>query len=222
LRKCRFRLGDFFSRMWLENACRPRTLPVPVMRKRFLAPECVFIFGIADAQVCQTMKALYLLRHAKSSWDDPALPDHKRPLAGRGRKAGAAMARHLAEQRIAPQLVLCSTAKRTRQTLDLLAEAIADADVRFEDGLYGASATELLERLREVPAEVASVLLVGHNPAIQALALQLAAPGDARERVADKFPTGALAVLRWDGGGWSDLTAGDLELTDFVRPRDLR
>ena len=213
--KERFRFGDFFSRMWLENACRPRTLPVPVRRKRFLAPECVFIFGIANAQVCQTMKALYLLRHAKSSWDDPAVRDHDRPLAGRGRKAGAAMARFMAENGIAPRLVLCSTAKRTRQTLALLDDAIEPDEVRYEDDLYGASATELLERLRAVPDSVESVLVIGHNPGIQSLALQLA---DKRDDMAQKFPTGALAVLRFDGS-WSELEAA--ELARFVRPRDL-
>jgi phosphohistidine phosphatase len=166
------------------------------------------------------MKALYLLRHAKSSWDDPARPDHERPLAGRGRKAGTAIGRYLADNGIAPQLVLCSTAKRARQTLERLGAAIAGADIHYEDALYDASATQLLERLRAVEHGVESVLLVGHNPAIQALVLKLAAPGDARDEVVSKYPTGALAALRWEGS-WAELGATDVELAQFVRPRDL-
>jgi phosphohistidine phosphatase len=166
------------------------------------------------------MKLLYLLRHAKSSWDDPALADHDRPLAGRGRKAGAAMSRHLAQNGVTPQLVLCSTAKRTRQTLDLLGDAVAEAEVAYENELYGASAEEVLARLHEIPDTVASVLVIGHNPAMQALALQLAASSDTRDLVADKYPTGALAVLQWEGE-WHALRPGGAQLTEFVRPRDL-
>jgi phosphohistidine phosphatase len=167
------------------------------------------------------MRALYLLRHVKSSWDDPLLGDHDRPLARRGRKAGAAMAAYLVEHDIGPELVLCSTATRTRQTLELLEEAVAGAEVAYEEALYAASAVTLLRRLRRVPDEVGSVLLIAHNPGIQQLALALAAPSPRRAAMEDKFPTGALAALRFDGS-WSDLAREGLELRDFVRPRDLR
>jgi phosphohistidine phosphatase len=166
------------------------------------------------------MRALYLLRHAKSSWDDPSLDDHDRPLAGRGRKAGAAMAGYLLEHGIATELVLCSTATRTRQTLELLAEAVAGAEVAYEAALYGAPAATLLRRLRSIPDGVHSVLLIAHNPGVHDLALELAAPSPKRAAMEAKFPTGALAALRFDGS-WSELGGAELALTDFVRPRDL-
>ena len=113
------------------------------------------------------MKRLYLLRHAKSSWKDTSLPDHDRPLSGRGRRAAKAIARHLREQDLEPQLVLCSTARRARETLERIQPALGAATVEFEHDLYAASADALLERLRRVPDTVASVMLIGHNPGLQ-------------------------------------------------------
>jgi phosphohistidine phosphatase len=118
-------------------------------------------------------KRLYLLRHAKSSWKQPELADHDRPLASRGRRAAKAIARHLRERQIAPELVLCSTARRARETLERIEPALATAAVRREPQLYRASADVLFERLRTVPDDVASVMLIGHNPAIEQLALDL-------------------------------------------------
>ncbi|MFL5912169.1 MAG: SixA phosphatase family protein [Gaiellaceae bacterium] len=158
-------------------------------------------------------KQLFLLRHAKSSWDDPALADHDRPLAPRGRKAAALMASYLSEERIRPALVLCSTAVRARETL----EGIGLSDhVIFARELYGASADELLARLRRVPDEIESAMLVGHNPGMHDLALLLGGTGD----IERKFPTGALATFAFDGG-WSGLGQGRAELVAFVRPKQL-
>src|SRR5262245_2142513 len=96
------------------------------------------------------MRHLHLLRHAKSSWDDPELADHERPLAPRGRKAAARIAEHLERERIAPELVLCSTALRTRQTLAALLPILGgEVVIRLEDGLYGAGAAQVLARVRE-------------------------------------------------------------------------
>src|SRR5919108_5777471 len=96
------------------------------------------------------MHFIYLLRHAKSSWDTGE-PDHERPLAPRGRRAAKAMRRHLRAQRIEPELVLCSTARRARETLERIEPALGGSDVLVERELYGASRGELLERLRSVP-----------------------------------------------------------------------
>lgn len=168
------------------------------------------------------MKRLYLLRHAKSSWDDPVVADHDRPLAKRGRRAGAAIARHIEEHGIEPALVLCSTARRARETLELVAPALGGAPVAFEDELYAASAAELLERLRRVPDDVASVLMIGHNPGMQQLMLRLARPHPELAAVAEKFPTAALATLTFAGDRWSRLDSETSELVGVVRPRDLR
>ena len=165
------------------------------------------------------MKRLFLLRHAKSSWDDPRLDDHDRPLAPRGLRASAVMAEHLRQERIAPTLVLCSPARRTRETLERVMP-LDRAEVRIEDELYRASSEDLLQRLREVPDEVDSVMLIGHQPAIQQLALQLAAEGSELERLKAKFPTAALATLDFPGE-WSGLGRGSAELVAYVKPKQL-
>ena len=125
-------------------------------------------------------RTLHLLRHAKSSWDDPAATDHERPLAPRGRRAAAAIAGHLRDERIAPALVLCSSAVRTRQTLARVSAGFdpgCDVRIEIEGALYDVSAAELLTRIRRVADDVGSVMLIGHEPAIGELALTLAGPG---------------------------------------------
>jgi phosphohistidine phosphatase len=151
---------------------------------------------------------LYLLRHAKSSWKDERLDDHDRPLAPRGKRASKAIGRYLRDHDIEPELVLCSSAKRARQTLERLGPAGVDA--RVEPELYAAGAHDLLERLRAVPDDVASVMLIGHNPGMQQLASLLGG-------LDDKFPTAALATFDCDA--WSTLERA--ELIDYVKPRDL-
>jgi phosphohistidine phosphatase len=167
------------------------------------------------------MKRLYLLRHAKSSWDDPTLADSDRPLARRGRRAAKVMAEHLRREGTSPELVLCSPSRRTRETLERIAPGLGkNAEVRIEPELYAGSAATLLEQLHGVPDEVDSVLLVGHNPAIQELALSLARRGSESERVREKFPTAALATLELDAS-WPQLAPGSAELLAFVRPKEL-
>ena len=167
------------------------------------------------------MKRLYLLRHAKSSWDDPTLADDDRPLAPRGRRAAKVMAKHLRRKGIAPELVLCSPSRRTRQTLTRIAPGLGkNADVQIEPELYAASAAVLLEVLHEVPDEVESVMLIGHNPGIQDLALSLAGAGSESTRVRGKFPTAALATLELDAT-WRELGPGSAELVSFVKPKEL-
>ncbi|MCX6373598.1 MAG: histidine phosphatase family protein [Actinobacteria bacterium] len=166
-------------------------------------------------------RTLYLLRHAKSSWDDPSLPDRERPLAPRGRRACELIASYLDREHIAPELLLCSSATRSRETLERagLASRI-DSQILIEDGLYVATAADLLARLRLVDDEVALVLLVGHHPAIQDLAVCLASGGEKRGDLARKFPTAALATLTWSGG-WASLGPAAAELVAFVTPREL-
>ena len=170
----------------------------------------------------QATKYVYLLRHAKSSWEDPGLDDHERPLAPRGRKAATRVGRYLEDARIRPALVLCSSARRTQETLERLAPRLPGTTrIEIEPGLYGASARTLLARLQQLPESVDSVLVVGHNPGVQELALLLAARGERLADVRATFPTGALATLALDGA-WSDLRPGGAELVAFVAPRELR
>lgn len=167
-------------------------------------------------------KDLLLLRHAKSSWDDEALDDFDRPLAARGRKAAHLMAGWLSRHKAAPDLVLCSAALRTVQTLDLVRPALpAETKVKIERGLYLASADQLLARIRRTDPAVGRLMLIGHNPGMEELAVGLAAgTGRKSARMHEKFPTAALAWLRLRTG-WDALQPGGAELLHFVRPADL-
>ena len=166
-------------------------------------------------------RRLYLLRHAKSSWKDPALADHDRPLAGRGRRASAALAEHMAEHQIVPEFVLCSTALRTRETYGRLEAVLEGAPVLYERRMYAASADDLLELLRTVPEQISSVLLIGHNPGLEELGLQLTRPSPERDNLQAKFPTAALATLELTSSRWDELGPGCASLIAYVRPRDL-
>ena len=172
-------------------------------------------------------RTLALFRHAKSAWPD--VPDHERPLAGRGIRAAPVMGRWLRDEGLVPDLVLCSTARRARETWQFAQAGLAATPpVSFEDRIYGEDATELLALIREVPPATGTLLLIGHNPAIEDLALMLTGPspvsgpagaGDL-ERMRVKFPTAAIAVLQ-PAGTWRALAPGRARLTAFVTPRDL-
>ncbi len=173
-----------------------------------------------------------LFRHAKSAWPD--VPDQDRPLARRGIRAAPVMGRWLREAGILPGQVLCSTARRARETWQFAqADLAATPPVTFDARIYEGAATDLLTVIGEVPPATGTLLLIGHNPAIEDLALLLAtAPGAAAgpgpagsapadlERMRSKFPTAAIAVLEFPGT-WPGLAPGQARLTAFVAPRDL-
>ena len=166
------------------------------------------------------MPTLFVLRHAKSSWDDALLQDRERPLSPRGRRAVKVLAHHVAEAGTAPEEILCSPAVRTRETL---AGVLPDRPASFEEPLYNADCAKLIARLRELTPGLRSAMVVGHNPAMQTLVLRLAgAQGDghALEEIERKFPTGALATLAFDGA-WSDLAPGRAQLLAYVKPKAL-
>jgi phosphohistidine phosphatase len=186
-------------------------------------------------------RTLALFRHAKSAWPD--VPDHDRPLARRGIRAAPVMGRWLRDAGLVPGQVLCSTARRARETWQFAqADLAAAPPVTFDARIYEAPAADLLALIREVPPATGTLLLIGHNPAIEDLALLLAAapstagPGPAGpgtsgpgtggshhsdlDRMRSKFPTAAIAVLQF-GGTWHDLAPGRARLTAFVTPRDL-
>ncbi|WP_353641987.1 histidine phosphatase family protein [Mesorhizobium sp. WSM2239] len=170
------------------------------------------------------MKQLLLLRHAKSSWDDPSLMDFDRPLAPRGRKAAERMGRELAARNWLPQLALVSPAARTRETWEVVAAALpSSVSVDFPDTLYDAAAEDVLSEIRRTPEAVRTLLILGHNPGFEDLAKQLAGDDSgakALKRLHEKFPTAALARFDFDGK-WVELGLGRARLTHFLRPKDL-
>jgi phosphohistidine phosphatase len=163
-----------------------------------------------------TSKLLVLLRHAKSSWADPDLADHDRPLNARGRDAAALVGRRLGQEGPHPDLVLCSSAVRTRQTLEGLALP-KRVEVVIEERLYGATAGSLLTRIRQVPPGHRTVLVIAHNPGIEDLARVLDSNGLTG---VEKFPTAAMAVLRFAIDGWEETGAGAAHLDTFFTPRN--
>ena len=167
------------------------------------------------------LRRLVVLRHAKSAWPE-GVPDHQRPLAPRGRRDAPAAGTALAETDSLPDLALCSTAVRARQTWELAsAEWGTPPPVRYEPRLYAADVPELLDAVHQVPPEVETLLLIGHNPGLEDLVLDLAGDSldDALDEVRVKFPTSAIAVLAWHGSTWRDLAPGTALLTGVTVPR---
>ena len=169
------------------------------------------------------MPRLLILRHAKSDWGQPGLDDHDRPLAERGRLAAPLIGFHMREQGLIPDEVMCSTATRARETLELVLDAMeARPPVTLREEIYGAGLQTLLELVGKAAYSAECLLLVGHNPAFHDFAVALAGKGKKklRAKLEKKFPTGALAVLDfiepWPRIGWSRGT-----LTAFVKPKEL-
>jgi phosphohistidine phosphatase len=173
------------------------------------------------------MHQLLLLRHAKSSWDDAALPDRDRPLNKRGRRSAVTMRQAMHDLGLVPDVVLVSPARRTQETLAKLEPWDETPLIEPIEALYLASAQELLAILRGVNETVRSVLLIGHNPGLHELAAMLTdtqrdtGPGEMAKRVAAGFPTGALAEFAI-AGPWHQLDAGSGRLMRFLAPHDLR
>lgn len=163
------------------------------------------------------MKTLLLLRHAKSSWQDSSLPDHDRPLKQRGIKTARRMGRLIRQQRLAPEVILCSTAVRAVDTLRLvLEEAAIPTSVEYRQNLYHCSPDEFLATLQGVNSEVGCVMLVGHNPGLEEWLQHLTGK-------AELMPTGALARIDLNLENWSVLdgnVAG--HLVQLWRPRELQ
>jgi phosphohistidine phosphatase len=172
------------------------------------------------------MRQLLLLRHAKSSWDDPRLPDHARPLNARGRRAAAAMADAMRELGLVPDVVLVSSARRTLQTLEALSPIEGSPLIEPMDALYLASWQSLLDTLRGVRETARSVLLIGHNPGLHDLALALAGPaamaagGPMAERLAQSYPTAALTEFSL-ALPWRLIEPGCGRMLRFLTPADL-
>lgn len=171
------------------------------------------------------MLTLSLLRHAKSSWADPQLDDHDRPLAKRGAKAMPLLARFIRQEKLRPDLVLCSDAMRTRATLALLLAELGPPAPRvvYDETLYLASPDIIRATLREDGGVEPHVMVVGHNPGLHAAALELVGHGDRKllAALAREFPTAALAVLTFKAASWRDIEPATGHLEHFTTPRRL-
>jgi phosphohistidine phosphatase len=165
------------------------------------------------------MRRLLLLRHAKAERARPGETDHERVLAERGQKDSEAMAQVIAERGERPDLVLCSTSVRTRQTFEPIRAALAGApEERFLRALFEGG-RDYLPLLRQEAGTAQSLLLIGHNPAIHETAVRLAADLDTSDgkELSARFPTAALAIFDFDGD-WADIRPASMRLAAFVTP----
>lgn len=163
------------------------------------------------------MKTLSLIRHAKSSWDNPGLSDFERPLNARGMEDAPRIGQKLKELDIVFDKLLCSTAKRARETLVLLQSALHldEARIQYLDSLYGASSFELVEIIHSTPNRIQHLAIIAHNPGLEMLATQLLA------KDFDKFPTGAVLQLSLDIERWYDIDNAHGVQLHFLWPKNL-
>ncbi len=169
------------------------------------------------------MKSLTLLRHAKSGWDDPVSRDFDRPLNPRGRRAARTVAREMKAQGLAFDRVLASPARRVMETLEEVAAGYGAIQPDYDQRLYLASTATLLEIVQAIPDEIERLLLVGHNPGLEELALCLSRRDEAglRGEVEVKYPTGTVAEIALPVERWAEVSEGKGRIERFIRPRDL-
>lgn len=168
------------------------------------------------------MKILTLLRHAKSGWDDPVTRDFDRPLNPRGRRAARTVGAEMKAQDLAFDLVLASPARRVIETLEEVTAAFGPLRRRFDERLYLAAVPTLLEIIRDTPDEVGRLMLMGHNPGLEQIALLLSRRGGPlRPEVEIKYPTGTLVEIELPVDRWADAREGDGNMVRLIRPRDL-
>jgi phosphohistidine phosphatase len=163
------------------------------------------------------MLSLLLMRHAKSSWDEPARQDHERPLNARGQRDARLMGEYLAGQKLSPRIILCSSAKRAQQTAQFLAESLdARPDVLFYNELYQSSVATFVELLSGLhDATLSPVMIVGHNPEMDEAIRTLT--GEEKH-----FSTACIAHLKFSSKSWAELSKrSQAKLADFWRPKDL-
>jgi len=160
-------------------------------------------------------RTLILTRHAKSAWDNPDMSDHDRPLNGRGRRSAVALGNWLRDNGLTPDQVLCSSARRTKETYERMG---FDAPVEFTDNLYLVTANQILRELSGATGD--TVLLLGHSPGIGQFAAEILGEPPDHPKF-DAYPTGATLVARFDIDDWSKIAWRGGDLVDFVVPREL-
>lgn len=163
------------------------------------------------------MKTLLLMRHGKSSWKHPDLPDQERPLSKRGERDSHFMSRFIFDRELVPQVILASSSVRTAKTADILSqECPGIGPVRMMDELYLAEVAAYIDALRTLPAGIERVMVIGHNPGLESLLMMLA-------RTIEAMPTASLAHIVLPIQSWTDLTQEtEGELVDFWKPQDLQ
>ena len=160
------------------------------------------------------MKTLYILRHAKSSWDNPNIADFDRPLNDRGLKTAPFMGEIMLENNYQPELIMSSPAIRAKETVDLVkTSANLQTDIKFDEQIYEASSQTLFHIITEFDETVRSAMLVGHNPGLEGLIRTLTGENQ-------PMPTAGLAVIDLEAENWSEITIGSGKLRTLIRPKE--
>ncbi len=160
------------------------------------------------------MKTIYLLRHAKSSWDDAALSDFERPLNERGLNAAPFMGEVMSRRGYSPSVIVTSPAKRAATTAELVKESAGlNAELRSDHRIYEASPNTLRTVASEIDDAMDSAMLVGHNPGMEGFVRYLTG------RI-EPMPTAALAVIELKMNTWSQITSDTGTLVEVIRPKD--
>lgn len=168
------------------------------------------------------MKTLTLLRHAKSSWDDPVTRDFDRPLNKRGRKAARTIGQAMREQGLAFDKVVASPAARVIETIADVEDGYGGSlGPVYDQRIYLASSQTLLDVVHETVDTVGRLLIIGHNPGLESLALALTRKGGLRDELAAKYPTATLAEISLPVERWTEVGEGTARMERFIRPRDL-
>ncbi len=170
------------------------------------------------------MKTLILLRHAKSSWDHTELADHDRPLGPRGERASLVMGRYMVQAGLLPDLILCSTAQRATDTCALVISQWPESPpIEYDRDIYLSGDRLIRQRISKVDGAIGTLLVVGHNPDLQNLTVALAAGNNAplKKQARERFPTGALAVVRFEVDEWPAILASQGTLCELTVPRSL-
>ncbi|MBN1413249.1 MAG: histidine phosphatase family protein [Spirochaetales bacterium] len=165
------------------------------------------------------MKTLILQRHAKSSWDYPELEDHERPLNKRGKKASQLIGAFFRQNGIQPDLILCSTAMRTRETLRLMTnEWETVAEIQFIDRIYHGDEDELISIITAVPNQVSKLMVIGHNPTLENLLEDMIGT----TAMPEKFSTAAVAFIEVPVDDWREISTKNGTLVQFITPKGLK
>jgi phosphohistidine phosphatase len=167
------------------------------------------------------MKYILLLRHAKSSWDDPSLEDFDRPLSGRGLDDAPKMGKYLRKVGYRPEYIVSSTAKRAKQTTQLCLEGLKrdESLVKWEDGLYFETVSKYIQAIQEAPKNTETIMLVGHNPLIEATATLLSG---GKDRMGFRIPTAGLVCLESYALSWDDINPGTCQIKWMMIPKVLK
>jgi phosphohistidine phosphatase len=168
------------------------------------------------------MLRLLLLRHAKAAWPSGTL-DLDRPLAKRGQDAALVMGDYLKSERLEPDLVVISPARRTQETWERVQPFLGEIETRRDGRIYEAPVGRLLEVLRGIESETRTLLVIGHNPGFEELAKLLIGEGDMEGilRLGQKYPTAGLAVIDFSLDDWADIAHRSGRLERFITPKSL-